>query len=69
MSQTSTRLSLGPFSLSVTDVEVELLSAGLLMFAPMGLTQCENPSETKTKLLVYYLRRFCLDLVKCRITS
>ena len=50
MSQTSTRLSLGPFSLSVTDVEVELLSAGLLMFAPMGKTQCENPSEMKTKL-------------------
>ena len=51
MSQTSTRLSLGPFSLSVPDVEEELLSAGLLMFAPMGLTQCENPSEMKTKLV------------------
>ena len=51
MSQTSTRLSLGPFSLSVSDVEVELLSSGLLMFAPMGKTQCENPSEMKTKLV------------------
>ena len=50
MSQTSTRLSFGPFPLSDTDVEVELLSAGLLMFAPMGKTQCENPSEIKTKL-------------------
>ena len=48
MSQTSTRLSLWPFSLSVTAVEVELLSAGLLMFTPMGLTQCENPSEMKS---------------------
>ena len=60
MSQTSTRLSLWPFSLSVTAVEVELLSAGLLMFAPMGLTQCENPSEMKTKLLTF----FCLDFAE-----
>ena len=55
MSQTSTRLSLGPFLLSVTDVEVELLSAVLLMFVPMGLTQCENPSEMKTKLLTFFV--------------
>ena len=64
MSQTSTRLSLGPFSLSVTDVEVELLSAGLLMFAPMGLTQCENPSEMKTKLCTKYItKKLSLDLL------
>ena len=60
MSQTSTRLSLGPFSLSVTDVEVELLSAGLLMFAPMGLTQCENPSEMEKKIFTF----FSLDFVE-----
>ena len=61
MSQTSTRLSLGPFSLSVTDVEVELLSAGLLMFAPMGLTQCENPSEIMEKKIFTF---FSLDFVE-----